>query len=183
MIESFLLAVSLAADCFAVTTCSSVGIGKVSWKTVIRIALVFGLVQTGLMLAGWLLGDLFVGYIQKAAKIIGFLLLLYVGGSMLIEAFRNECESMNLGSLRNVFIGALATSLDALSVGLSLSMTMPSPSEMAVDAVMLFLVTVLSVIGGIFGGRRIGGRFGRPAELFGGIVLIMIGVNILFDFI
>lgn len=182
-LESLLLALSLCADCFAVSTCSSIGLGKVGPKRILSIALVFGLVQAGLMAAGWFLGDLVVGYVSKAAKLIGFLLLLYVGGSMILESFKKECEVLCLNGLKNVLIGAAATSLDALSVGLSLSMARPSAGKMSLNLAAVFLVTILSVVAGMYGGKKIGERFGRRAELVGGMVLVLIGLNILLDIV
>lgn len=183
IVKSFLLAVSLSADCFAVSTCSSVTLGKVSWKNVILVALAFGFVQTGLMVAGWALGDIFVGYVHKAARLIGFLLLLYVGGSMILEAAKSKCQTRNLSGFKNVIISAVATSIDALGVGVSLSMSQTPGSDMALNSVSLFIVTALSVVGGMFGGQKIGMRFGRPAAIIGGVILILIGINILTDFI
>lgn len=187
MIASFLVtlifALSLCADCFAVSTCSSVTLKEIRWKTVSWIAVVFAFVQAGLMLVGWGFGDLFVGYIEKVANIIGFLLLLYVGGSMIKEALGGESEAVNLNGLRNVILGAVATSIDAFAVGISLSMDKDSLSDILVKALAVFICTFLSVVAGMFGGQKIGLRFGKIAEIIGGIVLIAIGLDILFDFV
>lgn len=183
ILESLLLAASLCADCFAVSTCSSVTLKGISLRKILPIALAFGVVQTALMALGWLFGDLFVGHIQKIASLIGFLLLLYVGGSMILEAVRNEDEARDLNGLKNVVIGAVATSIDAFAVGVSLSMGFVSSLKMTINLVAVFVVTMLSVIGGMFGGQKIGQRFGRPAEIIGGSVLILIGLNILLGFI
>lgn len=183
ILESLLLAVSLCADCFAVSTCSSVTLKGISLRRILPIALTFGVVQSALMASGWLFGDIFVGHIQKLAGLVGFLLLLYVGGSMIIEAVRGGEEARDLNGLVNVFIGALATSIDAFAVGVSLSMGFVSSDRMMMNLAAVFVVTILSVAGGMFGGQRIGRRFGRPAEAIGGVVLILIGLNILFGFI
>ncbi len=183
ILESLLLAVSLCADCFAVSTCSSVTLSSLSWKKVFPIALVFGIVQAGLMALGWAFGDIFAGYVQKLANVIGFLLLLYVGGSMILEAVKGESEARNLNGIKNVVIGAVATSIDAFAVGVSLSMGFVPPRKMALNVASVFIVTMLSVAGGMAGGMKAGQKFGKPAEIIGGIVLIVIGLNILFDFI
>lgn len=180
---TILFALSLCADCFAVSTCSSVTLKEVRWNAVAWIAFVFGIVQAGLLVVGWAFGDLFVGYIEKVAHIIGFLLLLYVGGSMVREALGGECETVNLNGLRNVVLGAVATSIDAFAVGISLSMDQESLSDLTWKAVAVFACTVLSVVAGMFGGHRIGHRFGKMAELCGGVVLMVIGLNILFQFV
>ncbi len=181
--ESLLLAVSLCADCFAVSTCSSVTLKGISWRNVSPIALAFGVVQTTLMALGWLFGDMFVGHIQKVASLVGFLLLLYVGGSMILGAVRNEDDACDLNGLKNVIMGAVATSIDAFAVGVSLSMGFVPTGKMMMNLAAVFVVTMLSVIVGMFGGQRIGRKFGRPAELIGGSVLILIGLNILLGFI
>ena len=183
LLESLLLAASLCADCFAVSTCSSVTLKGISWRNILPIAFAFGVVQTALMALGWLFGDIFVGHIQKIANLIGFLLLLYVGGSMILEGVRNEGEARDLNGLKNVVVGAVATSIDAFAVGVSLSMGLVSPGKMAMNLTAVFVVTMLSVIGGMFGGQKIGQRFGRPAEIVGGSVLILIGLNILLGII
>jgi len=183
IVEAVLLAVSLCADCFAVSTCSSVTLSKISWKEVLPIAIAFGFVQAALMLIGWLFGDLFVGYVEKVANIFGFLLLLYVGGSMILEALKGDCEVRNLNGLKNVVVGAVATSIDAFAVGISLSMGMTPAATVAADVVAVFAVTILSVIAGMLGGHKIGHKFGKGAEIVGGIVLIIIGLNILLGII
>lgn len=183
LFESLLLAASLCADCFTVSTCSSVTLRCISWRKILPIAFAFGVVQTALMAMGWLFGDIFVGHIDKVASLIGFLLLLYVGGSIILEAVRNENEARDLNGLKNVTIGAVATSIDALAVGVSLSMGFVPTDKMMMNLVSVFIVTMLSVIGGMFGGQRIGRKFGRPAEIIGGSVLILIGLNILLGII
>lgn len=183
ILGAILLAISLCADCFAVSTCSSVTLDSISWRKVAPIAMAFGVIQSLLMLVGWAFADLFVGYVEKAADVIGFLLLLYVGGSMIVEAFSDESEVRDLNGLRNVIVGGVATSIDAFAVGISLSMGKTPHAEVAADIVAVLFVTILSVIAGMFWGQRIGRRFGRVAEVMGGAVLIFIGLNILFDFI
>lgn len=179
ILSSVLLAVSLCADCFAVTSCSSVTLKKVSWSRIWPIALSFGVIQTLLMLLGWLFGDIFVGAVEKIAGIIGFLMLLYVGGSMILEAVRGKAEERNLNGIKNIVVGGIATSLDAFAVGISLSMSHCDPATVTADLLAVFIVTVLSVIAGILGGCKVGLKFGKPAEIVGGCVLILIGLNIL----
>ncbi|MDO5443257.1 MAG: manganese efflux pump, partial [Bacteroidia bacterium] len=90
VISAIVFAMSLCADCFAVSVCSSVTLKNINLRSVSLIGIVFGIVQAGLMMLGYGFGDLFVGYIEKAAHWIGFLLLLYVGGSMIKEAFEKD---------------------------------------------------------------------------------------------
>lgn len=181
LIEQILVAISLCADCFAVSLCSSVTLGSIRWKDVLRAAFSFAVIQTGLLWAGWAFGSIFVGFVSKISHIIGFLLLAYVGGSMLIEGIKGEEDVRDLNGWRNVILGGIATSIDALAVGIARSMdgSAATFSSVVPLLVSVFAVTAISVIAGIWGGRRIGSHFGRWAEITGGLVLIGIGILIL----
>lgn len=179
IIAALIFAMSLCADCFAVSACSSVTLKDVSWGRVLPVSLIFAVIQSGLLLVGWGFGDLFVGSVGKVAPVIGFLLLLYVGGSMLVSAWKNVSEARDLNGLLNIMIGAVATSIDAFAAGISLSMDKDSIGDVAVKVAAVFVVTLLSVILGMKGGARAGKRYGRTALWIGGSVLIIIGLNIL----
>ncbi|MBR1926698.1 MAG: manganese efflux pump [Bacteroidales bacterium] len=181
--SALILALSLCADCFAVSAASSVALREDSWRRILPVALVFGLVQCGLFLSGWAFGDLLAGFIGKAAPVVGFLLLLYVGGSMLVSAWKNEDSARNLNGIRNVIIGAVATSIDAFSVGVSFSLDGDSVADTLTKASAILAVTVVTVVAGMKGGACAGRRYGRRALWAGGVVLILIGLNILFKFI
>ena len=177
--EAILVAVSLRADCFAVSLCSGVTLRDVSWKRVLGVALAFAVIQAGLLAVGWAFGYLFVGLVERISHIIAFLMLLYVGGSMLIEGIRGKEEARNLDGWRNVLVGGVATSIDALAVGVAQSMEDVSFSGFLPLLLSVFAVTALSVVAGLKGGSAIGVRFGRWAEIAGGLVLIGIGVSVL----
>jgi putative Mn2+ efflux pump MntP len=102
---------------------------------------------------------------------------------MIVSSITDREESRNLDGFRNILIGAIATSIDALAAGISLSMDNDSFDDMALKAVSVLVVTFVSVMLGIKGGILAGRRYGRPALLVGGIVLVVIGLNILFKFI
>lgn len=177
--ESILLAASLCADCLAVSLCSGVTLRSVRWREIMGVALAFAVIQAGLLLAGWAFGYFFVGLVEKISHIIAFLLLLYVGGSMLIEGIKGEAEVRDLSSWRNIIIGGVATSIDALAVGVAQSMDGVDWPAFLPLLVAVFAITALSVVIGLRGGRAIGARFGRWAEIVGGVVLIAIGVSVL----
>lgn len=183
MIASVLFAIvfglSLCADCFAVSLCSSVTLKRVRAVDVVKVAASFAVIQTGLMVVGWAFGNLFVGFIEKAAHLIGFLLLLYVGGSMLVEGINGEDEVRDLNGWRNIILGGIATSIDALAVGISLSMDAKPWVDVLPLAMSVFACTALSVVAGIWIGKTVGSRFGRWAEICGGVVLILIGAGVL----
>lgn len=177
--EAILLAASLCADCLAVSLCSGVTLRSVRWREILGVALAFAVIQSGLLLAGWAFGYLFVGLVEKISHIIAFLLLLYVGGSMLIEGIKGEAEVRDLSSWRNIILGGLATSIDALAVGVAQSMDGADWPGFLPLLVSVFAITALSVVVGLRGGRAIGARFGRWAEIVGGLVLIAIGISVL----
>lgn len=183
IVQAILMAVSLCADCFAVSICSSVTLKHIRWASVFRVAIAFAVIQSGLLAVGWAFGHLFVGLVDKISHIIGFLLLLYVGGSMLIEGIKalrtGYCETRDLNGWRNIILGGIATSIDALAVGVSQSMAKVQWDGFMPLLLAVFAVTAISVIAGIFGGKAIGSRLGHWAEVSGGLILIGIGVSIL----
>ena len=179
IVESILLAVSLCADCFAVTLCSSVTLKSLRWTSVLKVALSFAVIQAGLLLAGWAFGSLFAASVIKISHIIGFLMLLYVGGSMLIEGIRGKEEVRDLGSWGKIIIGGVATSIDALAVGVAQSMEDTAWNSFLPLLVAVFVITALSAVIGICGGRFVGKRAGSVAEIVGGCILIGIGVSLL----
>lgn len=178
--EAVLLAVSLCADCFAVTLCSSTTLRRIRWDSVLTVALVFAVIQTGLLALGWLFGSLLAQFVIKASHIIGFLLLLYVGGSMLLEGIRGKDESRDLNGLWHIVLAGVATSIDALAVGVSQSIEGLPWAGFVPVAVSVFAVTALSAVLGICGGKVLGTKIGRLAEILGGLVLIGIGASFLF---
>lgn len=183
ILESILLAASLCADCFAVSLCSGVSLRRIEWRSVLGVALAFALIQTGLLFAGWAFGSLLVSLVFRISHIIGFLLLLYVGGGMLLGGIRSirtgHTEARDLNGLRNVIIGGIATSIDALAVGVSQSMAGVDFGGVLPLLTAVFIITAASVIAGICGGSRLGARLGHWAEVAGGIILIGIGVGVL----
>lgn len=186
IISAILLGISLCADCFAVSLCSSVSAGSLSRSRISGIAIVFAVVQSGLLVAGWGLADILygllqdkVGGVETVAHIISFLLLLYVGGSMVWESCKGEGESANLEGIRNIIIGAVATSIDAAAVGMSMSLAGDGWHEIWPIGLSVLICTYLSVVIGMLCGTALGCRFGKPVQILGGIILIGLGVTIL----
>lgn len=185
--QAIIMAVSLCADCFAVSLCSSVTMKSTGWRGTAPVALGFAVIQTGLLLAGWAFGNVFVGLVWKISHLIGFLLLLYVGGGMFMEGVKalrcGDCdEARDLNGLRNIILGGIATSIDALAVGVSQSMVPETRGWDGFSPLVwsVAVVTAASVVAGMASGRAIGKRFGHWAEIAGGLVLVGIGVSLLF---
>jgi manganese efflux pump family protein len=172
-----LIAVSLAMDAFAVSTACGIQIGMVKYGHVLRVALAFGWFQFMMPVIGWLLGSTFSGWVQAVDHWIAFGLLLVIGARMIWESFRDE-EAPTKDPTRgwNLLVLAVATSIDALAVGLSLAFLKTSIWYPAV--VIGVVAAVLSAVGALFG-CKLGDRFGVWAERVGGLVLIGIGVRIL----
>ena len=179
LFAALVFALSLCADCFAVAAASSVTLPDLAWRRVASISAIFAAVQTGFLLAGYGLGSGVVGWVGKFAPLTGFLLLAYVGGSMLVSGLRDSGEIRNLHGVRNVLIGAVATSIDAFAAGMSLSMDQDSVGDLTVKAVCVLIVTALSVVLGMRGGQAAGRRYGRGAQIAGGVVLLGIALRIL----
>lgn len=183
VIEILLLALSLCADCFAVSLCSSVTLKKAEWRSVLLTALAFAVIQSALLFAGYMLGELFYGFVETVSNIIGFVLLAYVGGSMIVEGVRGCEEGRNLNGWKNILLGGVATSIDAAAVGVSHSMSGAGVRETVLLLASVFVCTLVCVVAGILAGKAIGGikghRVGRIAEFIGGLVLVAIGFSIL----
>lgn len=186
--EALLIGISLCADCFAVSLCASLGMsGKQLRSGFWKIAPAFAVIQTLLLVAGWLLARradeymaAHLAHYETIAHIIAFLLLLWIGGEMIIDSLRGkETASLELKSLRSILIGGIATSIDALAVGVSMALDERSGQEIALQAAAVFLCTWLSVVVGIFFGNKVGMRMGNVARLLGGIILVIIGLLIL----
>lgn len=178
-LEIILFGLSVCADCFAVSLCSSLTLKKLDPGKVAVISLSFAIIQTLFLLGGWAFGSVFVGLVEKVSHWIGFALLLYVGGSMIWEAlFCKEKKEHDLNSFKNIILGGIATSIDALAIGVSLSMAGQNWYELAPKALSVFIFTALSVVLGICFGKSIGSRIGNWVEVVGGLVLIGIGIGI-----
>jgi manganese efflux pump family protein len=172
------IAVGLSMDAFAVSIATGLGLEKVTHRHTFRIAFHFGLFQFLMPIIGWNAGSYMRGYIDQYDHWIAFGLLSFVGGKMLWESRQLKEDRTTADPTRGVMLLtlSLATSIDALAVGLSMaflgvSVWMPS--------IVIGVVTaILSTVGILFGGR-IGNRWSRWAEVGGGVVLILIGLNIL----
>ena len=174
-----LLAVGLCFDTFAVSLSGGVG-QRFRAGTITKIVLVLAIAQTAMLLIGYLLGDLIYDYIKNIDHWIAFILLTLVGGKMILESFEKEKKSVvNFHSNSVLFIVALATSIDAIAVGISLAMENLSQTDLTIGSSMVFVITAVAAVVGLLSGNRLGKYIGRRAELVGGLILIGIGVEIL----
>lgn len=178
ILDLFILAVGLSMDAFAVSICKGLSLKKIKPKHMVIAGLWFGGFQGLMPLIGYFLGSFFSDMITKYAHWIAFLLLLFLGGSMIKEAYGNEDELDASMSVGNMFLLAVATSIDALAVGVTFAFLqvhiIPAVSFIGV---ITFIFSALGVkIGSIFGTK-----YSRKAQLSGGIILILIGLKILLE--
>lgn len=172
------LSVGLAMDAFAVAVAAGLTLGDVTPRHVFRLGFHFGLFQFMMPILGWLAGGQLATYIHSYDHWLAFGLLGYVGGKMLWEAAGHrdtESRSDPTRGLRLLTL-SVATSIDALAVGMSMAFLGVS---IWLPSIVIGVVTAtLTAIGVSFGGR-IGSRWGRWAEVGGGLVLIFIGARVL----
>ncbi|MCK9191794.1 MAG: manganese efflux pump MntP family protein [Sphaerochaetaceae bacterium] len=179
-IQILLIAFSLAMDAFAVSIALGIKNGKRNMNLAFKSASVFAMFQVIMPLVGYYLGTHVKSYFANYASLISFILLLIVGFNMIREwrCTDDEAKRMfkkNYASFKNLIILGIATSIDALSVGLSLSFI---SLNIYTSAIVIGLVTLFLSFMGVLSGAKIGDKFDK-SELVGGIVLIGLGFNIL----
>ncbi len=178
--ELFILAVGLSMDAFAVSICKGLAMKKASWKAQLCCGAWFGGFQALMPLIGYFLGTLFIDAISAIDHWVAFGLLVIIGVNMLREALGSEEETADADlSVKTMFIMAVATSIDALAVGISLAMAGVANIWLAV--LLIGATTfVLSAIG-VKVGNVFGSRYEKKAEIVGGVILILLGVKILLE--
>jgi len=179
--ELVLIAIGLSMDAFAVALCKGLCMKKIRYGQATVIALFFGGFQTLMPLLGWLLGKQFADSIAEVDHWVSFALLAYIGGKMIWESFHSkEDESCDIDKLdiKELLLMAIATSIDALAVGITLAFmkTAILPAVLEIGAI-TFAISFL----GVLIGHQFGTRLKRGAEIAGGAVLILIGLKILLE--
>lgn len=190
LLELLLLSVGLAMDAFAVSVCKGLSQKKVTLKAMLVCGIWFGVFQALMPAAGYLLGVQLSGYVEEITPWIAFFLLAAIGGNMIREVLSGEEESETNASLcvRVMFAMAVATSIDALAVGVTFACV---PVKVFAEAgrtantlfgvgcigIIAFLISCIGVkIGGVFGSR-----YEKKAEVAGGIILVCLGLKILIE--
>ena len=175
----FLIAVGLSMDAFAVSVSCGIAVPGFGPRQAARIGVWCGAFQFAMPLIGWFLGSSVKTYIEAVDHWIAFGLLAFIGGNMIHEALSGgQEEAVTDLSARRLFLLALATSIDALAVGVTMAfMDVNILFSAAIIGVVAFL---LAMLGGLLG-RKLGQLFQRRATLLGGIVLVGIGGKILME--
>ena len=185
-LEIWLLAIGLAMDCFAVSIASGIILKRTRWRPMLIMAFAFGLFQAIMPLIGWMCVKTFSHLIESIEHWIAFGILSFLGGRMILESFKEEecCQLFNPASLKVVLTMAVATSIDALAVGISFAFLGIQDYSDILSPILIigFVSFVLSLIGLIFG-IQCGCGLARKlkAELWGGIILVIIGIKILIE--
>ena len=180
-IELLLIAIGLSMDAFSVSICKGLTTKKFSWRMALTCGLWFGLFQALMPIIGYCLGAQFQEMIKAYDHWIAFGLLFLIGANMIREAVWGDKEDVpDNGSLsfRTMFLLAIATSIDALAVGVSFACVQVNIwSAVFIIGLTTFLFSVLGVkIGNVFGSK-----YEKSAGIFGGIILILIGLKILLE--
>lgn len=177
-VELFLIAVGLSMDAFAVSVCKGLSVKRLSVKHAALAGLYFGGFQFLMPVAGWLLGYRFERMITSVDHWIAFGLLVIIGGGMIKESF-SEAEELNDDfGVKTMLMMAVATSIDALAVGVTFAFL---EVEILPAAGLIGVTTFLLSGAGIYIGNLFGTRYKAGAERAGGVILILIGIKILLE--
>lgn len=177
-ISTFFTAFALSMDAFAVSVTKGITLKKINLNVSTKIAFFFGLFQGVMPLIGWVIGIRFESYIKSVDHWIAFFLLSFIGLKMIFEAKEEDNDderSINLSN-KELFILSIATSIDALAVGISFAFL---NINMLPVSLSIGIVTFIVCFIGVFIGKSIGPIFKNYAQIIGGIILILIGINIL----
>lgn len=182
LVEFLLLGGGLAMDAFAVSICKGLAMRKVNKKQAVVIALFFGGFQAIMPIVGWFLCKGFQNYIEAFDHWIAFALLAFIGMKMIIETLSEKEEDVVVEKMdppldmKEMLMLAIATSIDALAVGISLAaLDRPIVESATIIGVVTFIISIV----GVYIGNFFGNRYKKRAELAGGIILVLIGVKIL----
>ncbi|MEG1684440.1 MAG: manganese efflux pump MntP family protein [Bacteroides sp.] len=183
-IEIWLLAIGLAMDCLAVSIASGIILKKIDWRTMLTMSFFFGFFQAAMPFIGWLGANYFSQFIQDVDHWVAFALLLFLGGKMIIESFKDEdCKKdFDPSSLKVILALSIATSIDALAVGISFAfLGMNTVSSILSPILIIGFVSFMLSLCGLLFGIFCGNRRNLRVELWGGIILVAIGTKILIE--
>lgn len=178
------IALALSMDAFAVSISNTLCYPKLSKRWMFFVSFIFGLFQMIMPLIGYFSGKIFYSYISRIDHWVALILLCFIGGKMLYEAIHSWHEPANTSekilSLRTILLQAIATSIDALAVGLSLGAI---GENILIASSIIGMITLLCCLLGHLIGKQFGNLLGKRAEVLGGIILIVIGGKIFLEHI
>jgi len=177
--DYFFIAVSLSFDSFAVSVSTGLIIYRIKFLQAVKVAIVLTLFQSLMPLIGWFLGKELAVVISDFDHWIAFILLSFIGFLMIRESKKNDeekNEKINPLKLKTMISMGVATSIDALIVGITLGVI---GNKIFISVAIIGIVTFFAAMLGMLFGKKIGSKFGKKIEIFGGIILIIIGLKIL----
>lgn len=183
LLEQILLGLALAMDCFSVSIASGLILRRFAAKPILTMALLFGLFQALMPMIGWAATVYFGDYVQSFDHWIAFGLLAFIGVKMIIDHFKKDEEKTFIPTKFSVIcFMAVATSIDALAVGVSFTcMGVQTLSDILSPVIIIGITSsLLSLVGSLIG-VYVGKRFKFPAEIVGGVILICIGIKVLIE--
>ena len=174
---------ALSMDAFSVSICKGLATKRFSLSTALKCGIWFGGFQALMPLIGFFLGFQFKQFIESIDHWIAFGLLLIIGVNMIWEALsgNESCPADSTTGVKTMFLLAVATSIDALAVGVSLALIKLSWSSLWVTIAAIGVTTFVFSVGGVAIGTFFGSRYSKPAEITGGAILILLGLKILLE--
>ena len=181
--ELILLSVSLAMDAFSVSVCKGLSVKRIDYRGGAVTSLSFGIFQAVMPIIGYFLGSRFESYITSFSHWTAFILLGFIGGKMIFEAFHEDdaADTALAGyrfDFRELMLLSVATSIDALAVGIIFA---AEKNNLILSVTLIGVITALISFVGVLIGNRFGSKYEQKAEASGGIVLVLIGVKILLE--
>ncbi len=178
-IEILLISIGLAMDAFAVSVCKGLAMKKMSWKKAIIIGLYFGIFQAVMPVIGYFLGTTFERFITYVDHWVAFILLVGIGINMVKEAFDKESENRNDNvDMKTMLVLSIATSIDALAIGITFACL---KIHIVMPVITIGLITFIISVIGVKIGNQFGDKYGKKAEIMGGVILILLGIKILLE--
>lgn len=179
LLEIILIAIGLAMDCFAVSIAIGCASCKIKTSRILEIAFFFGLFQGLMPVIGYFLGYAFKNYISAFDHWIAFGILGFIGGKMIFEAIWGaDKKSFNTDKILVIITLSVATSIDAFIVGMSFAVL---KVNILLAVILIGVITFVITIFGSYFGKRLNLHLGKWAEIFGGLVLIGIGLKVLIE--
>lgn len=182
IIELILVSLGLAMDAFSVSVCKGLSMKKIDYKGTFITALFFGIFQAVMPLIGYFLGSRFEKFINTYSHWVAFILLGFIGGKMIYEVIKGDGEDEKQSEykldIKELFVLAIATSIDALAVGIIFT---AQKTGIVFSVGIIGIITFVLCLIGIAVGNRFGSKYEKKAELVGGAVLILIGVKLLLN--
>ncbi len=181
IIELILVAVGLSMDAFAVSICKGLALPRSRMKEALTVGLYFGVSQAVMPFIGYFAGLQFASFIEDYDHWIAFALLAFIGGKMVLESRKEDCETESGAiSPAKMFPLAIATSIDALAVGVSLAF-LPETIGIGPSVALIGCITLSISVVGVKIGKLVGAKLQKGAEMAGGFVLVAIGLKILIE--